>query len=184
MPQNDVTTSYPVAFVGMNPDNSDTGDNYISRVSTETTKQIPCGAVVMEDSANYGIGCKQFTSQSGIPLGVVPYSASFQINHELASVADSDGNLGIVGGTNIPIKRRGRLWVAIDEDVTPASAVKARTSVVATFGPGTFRKTALATHTVDFSKFARWCGSYTAAIGYGLLEFDFTAAGNLMAADS
>jgi hypothetical protein len=184
MPQNDVTSSYPVAFVGMEPDNSFVGDNYINRVSDETTKQIAFGMVVMEDSAHYGSGCLQFTSQTGIPLGMVPYANAYQINHELANVADSDGNLGMVGGTNLTIKRRGRLWVKIDEDVTPASAVRARTSVVSTVGPGTFRASALATHTVDFSAFARWCGSYTAATGYALLEFDFTAAGKLMVADS
>lgn len=184
MPQSSVTTAYAAAFVGMDPDNSLTGDNYINRVSTETTKQIAFGMVVMEDSANYGVGCKQFTSQSGIPLGVVPYAAAYQVGHELATVADSDGNLGILPGTNITIKRRGRLWVQIDEDVDPSSAVRARTSIVSNVGPGTFRKSALSTHTVDFSSFARWTGAFTAANGYGEIEYDFTAASKLMVADS
>ncbi len=184
MPQTTVTTSYPAAFAGMDPDNSLSVDNHISRVSTETVKQMPFGMCVMEDSGNYGVGCKQFTSQTGIPLGIIPYASAYQVGHELGTVADSDGNLGLLPGTNATIKRRGRLWVVIDEDVTPADAVRCRTSVVSTFGPGSFRKSALASHTVDFSKFARWTGSFTAANGFGLLEFDFTAASALMAADS
>lgn len=182
MPQSTVTINYAGAFVGMDPDNSLTGDNFINRVSTETTKQIAFGMVVMEDSSNYGVGCKQYTS-AGIPLGVVPYLASYQVGHELATVADTDGNLGILPGTNVTIKRRGRLWVAIDEDVTPANAVRARLTDVSTFGPGTFRKTSGSGTTVDFSAFCRWTGSYTAASGMGEIEFDFTAAGKLAVAD-
>ncbi len=182
MPQSDVTTTYPVAFRGLNPDNGDSGDNYISRVSAETVKQIPFGHMVMQGTADDQ--CLQMTSQTGVPLGVVPYAAVYQISHELANVADSDANLGLIGGTDIQIKRRGRLWVAIDENVTFTDAVKVRTSCVAACGPGSFRKSALATHTIDLSKVARWCGTYTAANGYGLLEFDFTGVYGLMSADS
>ncbi len=55
MPQTSVTTSYPAAFVGMDPDNSLGVDNFINRVSNETVKQIAFGMVVMEDSAAYGV---------------------------------------------------------------------------------------------------------------------------------
>lgn len=182
MPQGDVTTAYPVAFVGMEPDSSVGNDNYISRVSAETVKQIPFGHMVMQGVTD--AACLQMTSQTGVPLGIVPYSATYQIANELANVADSDGNLGLKPGVDIQIKRRGRLWVKIDENVTFTDAVKVRTSVVSTVGPGSFRKTALATHTIDLSKVARWCGTYTAADGFGLLEFDLTGVYGLMSADS
>ena len=181
MPQNDSTLIYAVAFAGMEPDNSINFDNYLTKVSEETTKQIPFGRVVMQGTGDQG--CKQFTSQTGKPLGIVPYSAVYQVNKELASIADSDGNIGLIGGTDIAIKHRGRLWVKIDENVTPTSAVRARTTVVATFGPGTFRASASAGVTNDFSKFCQWCGTYLAADGFGLLEFDFLAAKALMVAD-
>ena len=101
----------------------------------------------------------------------------------MPTVADSNGNIGLLPNITVQIKRRGRAWVAIDENVTPTSHVRARTTRVSGFGPGTFRASASAGVTNDFSKAANWCGTYTAASGIGLLEFDFTGAFSLMTAD-
>lgn len=176
MPQSTVTTSFTVAFPGAEPDNSFSADNYLSRVSTETTLQIPFGTVAKADSATPGVGCKAMAAQADIPLGIVPQSDAYQKGFEVGVTADANGNIGLLPGTNVTIKRRGRLWVQIDEDITnESSAVKYRVNAVgAGVGPGCFRKTASAGNTVDISKFAHWCGAYTAANGYGLLEFDFT----------
>lgn len=182
MPQNESTTVFATAFRGMEPDVSRGFDNYITRVSTETVKQIPFGFLVMQDSAQ-DTGCKQFTSQTGKPIGIVPYAAIYAVQRFLSLLADSDGNIGLLPFTDISIKKRGRLWVAIDEDVGQKDAVRARTTVVSTQGPGVFRKTSNAGDTVVLSKVAGWCGTYTAALGYGLLEYDFTAAFANMTAD-
>lgn len=182
MPQNESTIVFATAFRGMEPDASKAaGDNYITRVSAETVKQMPFGFCVMQGVADSE--CLQFTSQTGKPLGIVPYAAIYQVQKELSLLADSDGNIGLLPGVDISIKRRGRLWVAIDENVTPASAVRCRTTVVSTQGPGVFRASASAGVTNNFSKFANWVGTHTAAIGYGLLEFDFTGAFFSMTAD-
>lgn len=179
MPQSTVTNLPAVAFPGLEPDIARAGDEYISRTSTETTLQLPFGTVVKDDSAAKGIGCKAMAAQADLPLGIVPYSASYQIANELGNVADTNGNLGLKGAVAVQIKRRGRLWVQIDEDVTDGDAVKYRVNAVgAGVGPGCFRKTASAGNTVDISKFARWVGSNTAANGFGLLEFDFTMQSN------
>ncbi len=176
MPQTDVTTTFATAFVGMNPDNSDSGDNYITRMSSETTLQIPFGVVVVQGTNDDQ--CKNVSAQSDIPLGVVVYGA-YQINLELSKVADSNGNLGMLANTAIRIKRRGRLWVQIDENVATGNAVKYRSAnASAGVGPGTFRKSAVGSNTVDISKFAKWCGTFLAATGYGLLEYDFTMQAN------
>lgn len=179
MPQSTVTVSFGAAFVGFDPDNSVNSDNYISRVSTEATAQIPFGTVVAEDASNYGVGATAAKAQASVPLGILPQSDAYQKGFELATIADANGNIGLLPGTNMTIKRRGRLWVQIEEDVTPANVVKYRVNAVgAGVGPGSFRKTASAGNTVDISKFAKWCGSYTAANGFGLLEFDFTMQAN------
>lgn len=179
MPQNDVTTLYPVGFPGMEPDNSFSADNYINRVSTETTLQLPFGTVLAADAATPGVGCKALAAQADMPLGILPQSDAYQVGKELGVTADANGNIGVLPGTNVTIKKRGRLWVQIDEDVLESSAVKYRKNAVgAGVGPGCFRKTAVAGQSVDISKFARWCGSYTAANGFGLLEFDFTMQSN------
>lgn len=182
MPQNDSTTVFAQAFRGMEPDVSRaTGDMYISRVSQETVKQIPFGFGVMQGTTDGT--CKQMTAQTGELIGIVPYAAIYQVQKELSLIADSDGNIGLLPFTQISIKRRGRLWVAIDEDVSNKTAVRMRTTVVSTQGPGVFRKTANAGDTVLLSKVAAWRGTFTAAVGYGLLEYDFTAAFANMTAD-
>lgn len=180
MPQTTVSTLYAVAFVGMEPDSANqTGDNYISRTSTETTLQIPFGTVVKDDAANKGTGCKAMAAQADLPLGIVPYSATYQINKELSQTADANGNIGLLPAVAVQIKRRGRLWVQIDEDVADGDAVRYRVNAVGSgVGPGCFRKTASAGNTVDMSKFARWVGTNLAANGFGLLEFDFTMQSN------
>lgn len=175
MPQSTVTNVFAVAFPGMEPDTRRTGDEYISRTSTETTLQMPFGTVVKDDAANKGIGCKAMAAQADLPLGIIPYSTSYQIANELGNVADANGNLGLKGGVAVQIKRRGALWVQIDEDCADGDAVRYRVNAVgAGVGPGCFRKTSSAGNTVDISKFARWVGTNLAANGWGLLEFDFT----------
>lgn len=182
MPQNESTTIFAQAFRGMEPDASrNTGDMYITRVSSETVKQVPFGFLVMQGTADDA--GKQFTSQTGEPIGILPYAAVYQVQKELGLIADSDGNLGVLPGVLMSIKRRGRLWVAIDEDVSNKAAVRARTTVVSTQGPGVFRKTANAGDTIVLTKVARWVGTHLAATGYGLLEYDFTAAFANMTAD-
>ncbi len=183
MPQNESTTLFAAAFRGAEPDVSrNTGDMYISRVSEETVKQMPFGFAVMQGTGGDD-QVRQCVSQTGKLIGIVPYAAIYALNIELATVADSDGNLGLLPKTRVSIKRRGRLWVAIDEDVVPTSAVRVRTTVVSTQGPGVFRKTANAGDTLLISKNASWVGTHTAAVGYGLLEFDMLGVFANMTAD-
>ena len=82
MPQSTVITALVAAFPGMSADASDGTDNYITRISGETTLQLPFGAIVMQGTNDDQ--CVSFTSQTGKPLGIVAYSAAYQINHELA----------------------------------------------------------------------------------------------------
>ena len=179
MPQSSVSTLYPTAFVGMEPDGAKDGDQYLTRISTETTLQLPFGVVVKDDAANKGVGCKAMAAQADLPLGVIPYAAAYQINKELSQTADANGNIGLLPTITVQIKRRGRLWVQIETDCADGDAVKYRVNALGSgVGPGSFTKTASAGNTVDISKFARWVGTNLAANGYGLLEFDFTMQAN------
>lgn len=179
MPQSSVIVALVAAFPGMNADSSDGTDNYVTRISGETSLQLPFGALVMQGTNDDQ--CVSFTSQTGVPIGIVSYSAAYQINHELASVADSNGNLGLLPLTTIGLKKRGKMWVIIDENVNPTSTVRVRTTRVSNVGPGTFRASSSAGVTNNLSKFCKWAGTYTAASGVGLLEFDFTMSANMTA---
>jgi hypothetical protein len=180
MPQTSVIANMIAGFPGMNADASDSNDNYLTRVSGETTLQIPFGRLVMIGSTdNLAVS---FTTGANVRkmLGVLAYNAFNQITSQLGNVADTNGNIGLVAGAPMRIKYRGNLFVAITENVDPSLDVRA--SIDATGGGiGTFRTTTSAGHTVLLSKFCRWNGTYTAAQGFASLGFDFRMAANAVA---
>lgn len=182
MPQNSVITNFVPAFAGMNADTSNTGDNYLTRHSGESTLQIPFGRLVLAGSTDQL--AVSFTTAASLRkmLGIVEYNAfnSFAGTTgvgQLGTVADSNGNIGLLPTATLRVKYRGRLWVPITEDVDPSANV--RVSFDATGGGiGTFRKTASAGHTVDLSKFCRWFNTQTVAgLGVAVLDFDFRMVG-------
>lgn len=176
MPQSSVIANMVAAFPGMSGDASDSNDNYDTRVSGETTLQLPFGRMVMHGASDNA--CVSATSAANMRkfLGVVAYNAFNQIANQLGNVADSNGNIGLLAGAPVRIKRRGRIWVAITENVDPTLGV--RVSIDATGGGiGTFRATSSAGHTVDLSKFSRWVFTNTSAQGFGLLDYDMRMIG-------
>jgi hypothetical protein len=178
MPQNTVITNFVSAFPGMNADSSDSGDNYLSRFSGETTLQIPFGRAVMTGTSDKL--AVSLTSAANVRklLGIVAFNAFNQIASQLGNVADSNGNIGLVATAPLRVKYRGRLWVPITENVDPTLGV--RVSIDATGGGiGTFRATASAGHTIDLSKFCSWFGTYatTANGSAAVLDFDFRMKG-------
>jgi hypothetical protein len=175
MPQSSVNAFMTVAFPGMNADSSDSGDNYDTRVSGETTLQLPFGRMVMAGSNDNLVVSLTSAANVRKMLGVVAYNAFNQITSQLGNVADSNGNIGLVAGAPVRIKRRGRIYVAITENVDPTLVV--RVSIDATGGGiGTFRTTSSAGHTILLSG-ARWAGTFTSAQGFAILDFEGRAFG-------
>ena len=173
MPQSSVITQLVAAFPGMNGDSSDSTDNYISRTSAEAANQLAFGTLVMQGATDDA--CVALTTQTSQKiLGVVAYQATYAPGFQTGTVADANGNLGLLPKATVLIKRRGLMWVQIDENVTPTSAVRARVNAVgAGVGPGIFRASASGGNTIVLSSFCKWQGTYTAASKAGLLAFDF-----------
>jgi hypothetical protein len=172
MPQGTVINAPIAAFPGMNADTSDSGDNYISRVSGETTLQIPFGRAVLQGATDGT--CVSLTTSANLRkiLGVVAYNAFNQIPSQLGTVADANSNIGLLAGAPVRIKQRGRLYVAITENVDPSLTV--RLSIDATGGGiGTFRTTTSAGHTILLSNCAKWGGTFTSVQGFAILDYDF-----------
>lgn len=171
MPFQTVATSSAAAFPGVNIQSNDSGDNYLSRISGETTLQIPPGRAVMQGTSdNLAVS---LTSAANVRkfLGVLIYTPFRAPGIEQGIVADSNGNLGIMPGGELRIKYRGDVYVQITEDVDPTLGV--RVSIDSTGGGiGTFRASASAGHTIDLSKLAVWRGTFTAAGGFAWLSFD------------
>lgn len=175
MPQSTVIIKPVAGFPGMEP-TSEQGQNVKTRLSGETTLQLPFGAAVSQVTTDDRL-CVSFDGTKPL-IGLVVYSAAYQIAHELSNVADSNGNIGLVPGATVGVKTRGSLWVQIDEDVDPTKHVRVRNNNTgAAVGPGCFRASAVSTHTWDLSAFAKWSGTYPASGKVALLEFDFTMAG-------
>jgi hypothetical protein len=185
MPQSSVTTSFAVAFPGMNGDASDSGDNYLSRLSGETTVQIPPGVVVMQaatpsDSTAQLVTTAVRTAPGALRmLGVLAYNPFNNIANQLGNVADANGVIGLQPKAPLRIKYRGALYVFTDEAVNPALRVRIRTgSPGSGIVAGTFRTSAIGGDSMDLTPFCRWGGTFAA--GFALLSFDFRMAGSAL----
>lgn len=184
MPQSTVITNFAGAFPGMDPDGSgsNAGDAIITRVSGETTLQIPFGRAVLQSlSADSLATSATSLTNPRLLLGVLQYNAFNQITSQLGNAADTNGNIGLQPQAALRIKKRGRLYVALVVDnVTPNSPV--RVAVDATGGGtaagiGAFRATSSAGHTINVSSFCKWVTTALASGGVGLLDYDFTLSG-------
>lgn len=165
MPQTTVTTTFAAAFPGMLGDGSLVKDA-MSFLNGEASAEIPFGYAVVQGSADNEAVLPAAGTDGLKLLGVVLHSHYYQKDNEL-------GTSGIKPDVAMAVLGKGRVWVKIDENVTPASAVRVR-HTAAGDGKGSFRASASAGATFDCSKFARWIGTHLAATGYGLLEIDVT----------
>lgn len=168
MPQTAVTTNLVAGFAGMIADNTLLKD-VNSYLNAEASAQFPFGIVVMQGTNDNDALLLTAGNVAKI-LGVVVYNAAYQKNVEVGTVADAGGRLGINPGVPIGVLRRGRIWVTVEEAVTPASAVRVRCTVAGN-GTGTFRTTSAGAGLSMVMVGARYLD--TAAIsGITRLEFD------------
>lgn len=136
--QTAVITSMVAGFPGVVADDSFLKD-VLSYVNAEAALQMPFGTVVMQGT-NDNDALTLTAGNVAKILGIVAYSAAYQKNNELGTVVDANGRLGLVPGTNTGVLKRGRMWVKVEEAVTPASTVRVRCTN-AGLGTGTFRTT-------------------------------------------
>lgn len=165
-----VNTAMAVAYAGELVDQISVvaTDSYIQ---SEASAVVAFGTMLKQGTADFTALNPTTTADKFI--GVVRKSDAYNIDNELDQVAG-----GLKPKTVLGILKRGKVWVLVDEAVTPASPVRVRTdtnagAVAAANGPGTFRTTASAGHTTDISKFARFLTTTTGA-GLVQLEFDVT----------
>ncbi len=108
-------------------------------VSGEASNQLPWGVMLMQGATDTA-ALLLTAGNVGKLIGIATYSAATQINTEMGSVADVGGRIGILPGVQLGVSRRGRLWVQVEEAVTPASPVRVRCTVAGN-GTGSFRTT-------------------------------------------
>jgi hypothetical protein len=165
MPQTSVSSDPAAAFPGMLGDVRPKATD--SFINGEASAEIPFGFAVCQGTLDNEALLPAAAGDRLKLLGVVQHSHAYNKDNEL-------GTAGLKPEVTMNVLANGRIWVALDEDVTPASAVRVRHTAVS-LGKGSFRASAVANGTFDISKFARWCGTYTAAAGFGQLEIDVTS---------
>lgn len=158
MPQTSIAPMQ-AGFAGMNGDSTNSeADSYVSE---EVSAEIPFGVMVAQGTSVSG--AKLFASNADKMIGVNQHNHYYHNPSEI-------GLVGIKPKATMAIKKRGKVWVTVDEAVTPASPVRVRATGATA---GTFRTSAVAGQTVNMSSFARFLTSTTGA-GVVLLEFDIT----------
>lgn len=157
----------------------DLADNVVSSfISEEASAEIPFGVMVARGTADNG-ALKLHTSSAamdGILAGVVLHSNAYNKTNEL-------GTTGLKPGIIMNVLRKGRVWVQVEEAVTPASVVKVRAVASGGEVAGAFRDTADSTDCVDISRMARYLTSAGAG-ELAVLELDLTGTVTLGVADT
>lgn len=164
MPQTTVTSDPALAFAGMLGDSRPKGVD--SFINGESSAEIAFGVAVCQGTLDNEALLPAAAADLLKLTGIVLHSHDYNKDNEL-------GTSGLKPEVAMNVLTHGRVWVVIDEDVLPTSAVRVRHTSDGG-GKGTFRKTASANATVDLSKIARWCGTYLAANGVGQIEIDIT----------
>jgi hypothetical protein len=167
MPFSSVKTTMAKAYAGMQ--NGLNKNQVVPGLNEEAATELPWGVAVKQGTADDGV--LALTAVGNFIKGIV------QSSHAMAR--DPGTGVGELGSTGVmpkavaDIAEAGELWVKIEEDVTPTSAVRIRVAGGGT--PGAFRATSAGGgNSVDVSRWCRYKGTYSVASdGCALLEFNF-----------
>lgn len=169
--QTTVAAKMTIAYPGLISDAAHNKD-VASAVSEEASAEIAFGRMVKKGTADSGALIP--TANTNRMLGVVVHSHAYEKDQEL-------GDTGLKPKITMGVMRHGRIFVEVDEDVTPTDAVRLRCDTNGGTVPGVFCKSASAGHTLNLSPLAAWVSSsfaYTppggSATKVAELELDIT----------
>lgn len=165
MAQTSVADAMTRAFQGMLADSAN--HTIESMTSEEASAEVPFGVMVKQGTSD-----TQFLKLTAITdklVGIVVHSHAYDKPNEL-------GDTGLKPKVTAGILRIGRIWVPVEEAVTPASSVLVRAVVAGAEVAGAFRDTADASDLIDISHIARYRTTTTGA-GIALLEINMTGFG-------
>lgn len=173
MSQSSVTTSFTVGLAGQLADlHAMKNGDVLSKVSEESSAEIPFGVMLQKGTADGS--CKLLSATTNSLIGVSVHSHAYAPNHEV-------GDTGVKPKVCLGVLNVGRIYVTVEDDVTPASEVHVRAVATGDEVKGAFCD-ADGTDTIDVSAFCRYLTSASAG-GLALLEVDMRNA-NLAVADT
>lgn len=147
-PQTSVLTQYPVGIAGQLVDlNSLAVGDTVSAVNAEASAEIPFGVMVKPGTGDDD--AKLLTANSNILKGVVVFGHLYDYPVER-------GDIGIKPGIQIGLLRKAKIWVKVEDAVTPASEVHVRAVAGVGEQAGAFRGSADTTDCIEITPFARF----------------------------
>ncbi len=164
------------AFAGMIADLS-RGALIDTFIQGEASAEVPFGSFVVLST---GTTLPGTASAPNVPTGILPAASGDNYGHGGVVVHShwydkrlQLGEDGVLPGNLISVMRRGRIWVNVEEAVTPADSVFVRYTASGANVPGNFRTDA------DTSKALQLYGcrfaSITTGAGLAILEIDLNA---------
>lgn len=170
MPQLSYPIAPPIGFAGMLADGTLLKDCE-SAFNQEASAELPFGIMVKRGTVDQAV--KLMTANTETPWGITVHSLTYELGTFAGTVPAGTG--GIVPKDPVSVLTRGRIFVAVEEAVTPASVVYVRVS--GTGQAGAFRASAAGSSGVEtlLLKGARYCASQATIGGLVKLEFDLMA---------
>lgn len=172
--QTSVSDRMPVGIPGQLADlhTAEFGD-VVSATNEEASAEVPFG-VMLKDGTDDDL-VKLLNATNNKLAGVSVFAHNFAKPVQL-------GDTGLKSGVTFGVLRKGRIYVLVEDAVTPASEVHVRAVAAGLEVKGAFRGTADGTDTIDCTGFAK----YTASAGAGevaVVEIDMSQA-SLAVADT
>lgn len=165
MSQLSYSTYQSAAFPGMLYDNGD--NDVLSYVSEEASANMPFGIALAKGAADFG--ALLMVNGSSVVIGV----AQHVHNVDPGQVAATPAGAGVPPKYPVNVLKRGRIWVSVEQAVTPASNVFVRhTAGAGGTQKGAFRTDADTATAVQVTNGMRFLTSTTGA-GLAVLEVNF-----------
>lgn len=118
MSQTSYSTYQSTGFAGMIADTGDT--DILSYINEEASANLPFGVAVQRGTADFGF--LALVNGSSVPIGILAHTHQVDPGQIATSPADAGVPPRYAGG----VLKRGRMYVRVEEAVTPASPVFVR----------------------------------------------------------
>ena len=172
--QTEVLDRMPIGIPGQLADlhTAEFGD-VMSVTNEEAAAEIPFGVMVKAGTADDS--AKLLAANTDKLRGITVFAHNFSKPVQL-------GDTGLKPGVTFGLLRKGRIYVRVEDAVTPASEVHVRAVAAGLEVKGAFRGTDDGTDTIDITAFAKFICSADAG-EVAVVEVDMTNA-SLQVADS
>ena len=162
MAQTSYSVNMAVAYAGMKADMFN--DDVESMFNEEASAEMPFGVMLAQGTADSGALLPD--SDTEILVGVLLHSHEYAKDSEL-------GSTGVKPDAALNVLRKGRVWVTVEEAVSPGDRPYVR--YAGSGQEGAFRKSAVIGETIDARAWGVFRTSADAS-GLALLELDMTNA--------